>query len=96
MEINGFVYGSVTEDTLTSNEVHNRGYISKYAAEDLAWGEAPVSVAAAMLQRQRWAKVPFCSLQRERAITSYGFYRRFDTDFLLPAIGPLLAQFREL
>lgn len=55
-EINGFVYGSVTEDTLTSNEVHNRGYVSKYAAEDLAWGEAPVSVAAAMLQRQRWAK----------------------------------------
>ena len=55
-EINGFVYGSVTEDTLTSSEVHNRGYISKYAAEDLAWGEAPVSVAAAMLQRQRWAK----------------------------------------
>lgn len=55
-EINGFVYGSVTEDTLTSNEVHRRGYISKYAAEDLAWGEAPVSVAAAMLQRQRWAK----------------------------------------
>lgn len=55
-EISGFVYGSVTEDTLTSNEVHNRGYISKYASEDLAWGEAPVSVAAAMLQRQRWAK----------------------------------------
>lgn len=55
-EINGIVYGSVTEDTLTSNEVHNRGYVSKYAAEDLAWGEAPVSVAAAMLQRQRWAK----------------------------------------
>lgn len=54
--INGFVYGSVTEDTLTSNEVHSRGFISKYAAEDLAWGEAPVSVAAAMLQRQRWAK----------------------------------------
>lgn len=56
VEINGFVYGSVTEDTLTSNEVHRRGYISKYASEDLAWGEAPVSVAAAMLQRQRWAK----------------------------------------
>lgn len=55
-EIGGFVYGSVTEDTLTSNEVHRRGYISKYAAEDLAYGEAPVSVAAAMLQRQRWAK----------------------------------------
>lgn len=55
-EIGGFVYGSVTEDTLTSNEVHRRGYISKYAAEDLCWGEAPVSVAAAMLQRQRWAK----------------------------------------
>lgn len=55
-EIGGFVYGSVTEDTLTSNEVHNRGYVSKYASEDLAWGEAPVSVAAAMLQRQRWAK----------------------------------------
>lgn len=55
-EINGFVYGSVTEDTLTSNEVHTRGYISKYASEDIAWGEAPVSVAAAMLQRQRWAK----------------------------------------
>lgn len=55
-EIGGFVYGSVTEDTLTSNEVHRRGYVSKYCAEDLAWGEAPVSVAAAMLQRQRWAK----------------------------------------
>lgn len=54
--IDGFVYGSVTEDTLTSNEVHARGFVSKYAAEDLAWGEAPVSVAAAMLQRQRWAK----------------------------------------
>lgn len=55
-EIGGFVYGSVTEDTLTSNEVHRRGYISKYASEDLCFGEAPVSVAAAMLQRQRWAK----------------------------------------
>lgn len=55
-EIGGFVYGSVTEDTLTSNEVHRRGYTSKYAAEDLCYGEAPVSVAAAMLQRQRWAK----------------------------------------
>jgi cellulose synthase/poly-beta-1,6-N-acetylglucosamine synthase-like glycosyltransferase len=55
-EIGGFVYGSVTEDTLTSNEVHRRGFISKYAAEDLCFGEAPVSVAAAMLQRQRWAK----------------------------------------
>lgn len=55
-EIGGFVYGSVTEDTLTSNEVHNRGYVSRYASEDLCEGEAPVSVAAAMLQRQRWAK----------------------------------------
>lgn len=55
-EVGGIVYGSVTEDTLTSNEVHDRGYVSKYASEDLAWGEAPVSVAAAMLQRQRWAK----------------------------------------
>eukprot|EP00168_Porphyra_purpurea_P021608 TRINITY_DN96_c0_g2_i1.p1 TRINITY_DN96_c0_g2~~TRINITY_DN96_c0_g2_i1.p1 ORF type:complete len:408 (-),score=158.40 TRINITY_DN96_c0_g2_i1:1088-2311(-) len=40
-EIGGFVYGSVTEDTLTSNEVHRRGYISKYADEDLCWGEPP-------------------------------------------------------
>jgi cellulose synthase/poly-beta-1,6-N-acetylglucosamine synthase-like glycosyltransferase len=55
-EIGGFVYVSVTEDTLTSNEIHRRGFISKYAAEDLCFGEAPVSVAAAMLQRQRWAK----------------------------------------
>lgn len=55
-EIGGFVYGSVTEDTLTSNEVHNRGFVSRYACEDLCEGEAPVSVAAAMLQRQRWAK----------------------------------------
>ncbi|KAK1857460.1 hypothetical protein I4F81_000077 [Pyropia yezoensis] len=55
-EIGGFVYGSVTEDTLTSNEVHRRGYISRYADEDLCWGEAPVTVAAALLQRQRWAK----------------------------------------
>ena len=55
-EIGGLVYGSVTEDTLTSNEVHRRGYISKYAAEDMCYGEAPVTVAAALLQRQRWAK----------------------------------------
>eukprot|EP00172_Hildenbrandia_rubra_P003699 Plantae.Rhodophyta-Hildenbrandia_rubra.ctg6220.p1 GENE.Plantae.Rhodophyta-Hildenbrandia_rubra.ctg6220~~Plantae.Rhodophyta-Hildenbrandia_rubra.ctg6220.p1 ORF type:complete len:710 (+),score=116.14 Plantae.Rhodophyta-Hildenbrandia_rubra.ctg6220:235-2130(+) len=55
-EIGGFIYGSVTEDTLTSNEVHRRGYISKYAAEDMCYGEAPVTVAAALLQRQRWAK----------------------------------------
>ena len=33
-----------------------RGYISKYADEDLCWGEAPTTVAAALLQRQRWAK----------------------------------------
>ncbi|KAK1867273.1 hypothetical protein I4F81_009780 [Pyropia yezoensis] len=49
-EIGGFVYGSVTEDTLRSSEVHRRGYISRYADEDLCWGEAPVTVAAALLQ----------------------------------------------
>ncbi len=52
-EVHETVYGSVMEDTLTSNEVHARGFISKYTVEDVAWGEGPVCVAAAMLQRQR-------------------------------------------
>mmetsp|Transcript_16054 Transcript_16054/g.32302 ORF Transcript_16054/g.32302 Transcript_16054/m.32302 type:complete len:674 (-) Transcript_16054:2538-4559(-) len=55
-ELGGIIYGSVTEDTLTSNGCHSRGYMSKYACEDLCWGEAPVTAAAAMLQRLRWAK----------------------------------------
>lgn len=86
-EINGVVYGSVTEDTLTSNEVHNRGYVSKYAAEDIAWGEAPVSVAAAMLQRQRWAKGAVMNgmkilrdLHREKGSSSHYVRRRGEID----------------
>uniref|UniRef100_A0A7S1TAI6 Glycosyltransferase 2-like domain-containing protein n=1 Tax=Compsopogon caeruleus TaxID=31354 RepID=A0A7S1TAI6_9RHOD len=55
-ELGGIIYGSVTEDTLTSNKCHASGYVSKYACEDLCWGEAPVTAAAAMLQRLRWAK----------------------------------------
>lgn len=53
--IGGFVYGSVTEDFLTSMYLHNAGYKSKYVHEYLARGLAPETLHDFMKQRLRWA-----------------------------------------
>lgn len=53
--IGGFVYGSVTEDFLTSMYLHNAGFNSKYIHEYLAFGLSPDSVHDFMKQRHRWA-----------------------------------------
>lgn len=53
--VGGFVYGSVTEDFLTSMYLHNAGYKSKYVHEYLARGLSPDSLHDFMKQRLRWA-----------------------------------------
>jgi len=52
---NGFAYGSVTEDFLTSMCLHSLGYKSKYVHEYLARGLSPDSLNDFMKQRLRWA-----------------------------------------
>mmetsp|Transcript_20679 Transcript_20679/g.52345 ORF Transcript_20679/g.52345 Transcript_20679/m.52345 type:complete len:685 (-) Transcript_20679:26-2080(-) len=55
-DINGFTYGSITEDMLTGMSAHSRGWLSVYGHEDLTFGTSPQTVAAAMMQRLRWSK----------------------------------------
>jgi len=53
-EIGGFAVGTVTEDLHTSIRIHKRGYRSVYYPKSLAFGLAPVSVGAFLMQRIRW------------------------------------------
>lgn len=53
--IGGFIYGSVTEDFLTSMYLHNAGFKTKYVHEYLARGLSPESLHDFMKQRLRWA-----------------------------------------
>jgi len=53
--IDGFQYGSVTEDFLTSMILHSKGYISTYCNEILAIGLAPFTVSDFYKQRFRWS-----------------------------------------
>lgn len=53
--VGGFIYGSVTEDFLTSMYLHNAGFKTKYVHEYLARGLSPESLHDFMKQRLRWA-----------------------------------------
>lgn len=54
--IGGFATGTVTEDLHTSLRLHKKGYRSVYFPESLAFGLAPDSVEAFLLQRRRWCQ----------------------------------------
>jgi len=54
--IGGFATGTVTEDLHTSIRLHKKGYRAVYLPESLAFGLAPDSVRAFLLQRLRWGQ----------------------------------------
>ncbi len=54
--IGGFATGTVTEDLHTSIRLHKKGYKAIYYPESLAFGLAPDSVRAFLLQRRRWGQ----------------------------------------
>jgi cellulose synthase (UDP-forming) len=54
--IGGFATGTVTEDLHTSIRLHKKGYKAVYYPVSLAFGLAPNSVRAFLLQRQRWGQ----------------------------------------
>jgi cellulose synthase (UDP-forming) len=54
--IGGFATGTVTEDLHTSIRLHKKGYQAVYYPESLAFGLAPDSVRAFLLQRLRWGQ----------------------------------------
>ena len=54
--IGGFATGTVTEDLHTSIRLHKKGYQAIYYPESLAFGLAPDSVRAFLLQRLRWGQ----------------------------------------
>ncbi len=55
-EIGGFATGTVTEDLHTSIRLHKKGYKAVYYPESLAFGLAPNSVRAFLMQRLRWGQ----------------------------------------
>lgn len=54
--IGGFATGTVTEDLHTSLRLHKRGFRSVYYPQALAFGLAPDSARAFLVQRQRWGQ----------------------------------------
>ncbi|MDO8705325.1 MAG: glycosyltransferase [Sulfuricaulis sp.] len=55
-DIGGFATGTVTEDLHTSIRLHKKSYKAVYYPESLAFGLAPNSVRAFLLQRLRWGQ----------------------------------------
>jgi cellulose synthase (UDP-forming) len=53
---NGFPVESITEDILLTLTLLQRGYVTRYLCERLAYGLAPESIDAFFVQRQRWAR----------------------------------------
>ncbi|MCX6116479.1 MAG: glycosyltransferase, partial [Proteobacteria bacterium] len=53
-EINGFKLGTVTEDIHTSQELHSRGWTSRFVAKNLAVGLSTDTLRAYLVQRTRW------------------------------------------
>ena len=53
--IEGFSYGSVTEDFNTTMSLHAAGWKTAYYMERLQWGLAPETLRATVRQRERWA-----------------------------------------
>jgi cellulose synthase (UDP-forming) len=52
----GLPAGSVTEDMLLSLALLQKGYVTRYLNEPLAFGPAPESLEAFFVQRARWAQ----------------------------------------
>lgn len=52
----GLPEGSITEDMLLSLVLLQKGFITRYLNERLAYGLAPETVSAFFVQRQRWAR----------------------------------------
>jgi cellulose synthase/poly-beta-1,6-N-acetylglucosamine synthase-like glycosyltransferase len=55
LSIDGFQYGSITEDFLTSMHLHAKGYHSRYCKQKTAVGYAPTSLNDFFQQRGRWS-----------------------------------------
>lgn len=53
-DVGGFATKSLTEDLLTSLNIHARGWSSIYHNENLAYGIAPDTIEPFHVQRQRW------------------------------------------
>jgi len=53
-EIGGFSEGSITEDMLTSINIHAKGWSSVYHNENLAFGIAAETILPFHIQRRRW------------------------------------------
>jgi cellulose synthase (UDP-forming) len=54
--IGGFREDSITEDAVTSLDLHERGWTSRYVGERLADGLAPEDLSAYISQQRRWAR----------------------------------------
>jgi cellulose synthase (UDP-forming) len=55
-EVGGVATETITEDIHTSVRLHSRGWSSHFVREPLAFGIAPQTVQAYLLQRLRWAQ----------------------------------------
>lgn len=55
-DVGGFAEETITEDLHTSIKLHKKGYRSVYLPESLAFGLAPSSIHAFLLQRLRWGR----------------------------------------
>lgn len=56
LAVHGVPYGSMTEDALLGKKLHDAGLRSVYLDEVLVVGNAPETVAMALIQRMRWIK----------------------------------------
>lgn len=70
--IGGFATGTVTEDLHTSIRLHKKGYKAIYYPVSLAFGLAPNSVRAFLLQRQRWGQGAMQVWRKEGILFSRG------------------------
>jgi cellulose synthase (UDP-forming) len=70
--IGGFAIGTITEDLHTSLRLHKKGYRGVYYPESLAFGLAPHSVRAFLLQRQRWGQGAMQVWRREGILFTHG------------------------
>lgn len=72
LSIGGCSVDSVTEDILTSIQIHARGWKSVYVDEPLAFGLAPMDISQYYIQRLRWAKGAFQVLRKHNPISNEG------------------------
>jgi len=65
-EVGGFREDSITEDAVTSLDLHEHGWTSRYVGERLADGLAPEDLGAYVSQQRRWARGNIEMLLRAR------------------------------